>query len=133
MGIQQHFIKENDKWEAAFTCFCGSFEPLVMYFRLCNLPATFQAMMNEIFADILHLFQTLHQHFDGKDLAAALMKALNEEFTSVGIAVAYALLKSYWTCTFQTCPTQHLPLARWRCCSCNSKLLAMNSMRNVRP
>ena len=27
----------------------GSFEPLVMYFSLCNLPATFQKMMNEIF------------------------------------------------------------------------------------
>ena len=67
-GYNNIFIKENDKWEAAFTCFCGSFEPLVMYFRLCNLPATFQAMMNEIFADILHLFQTLHQHFDGKTL-----------------------------------------------------------------
>ena len=27
----------------------GSFEPLVMYFGLCNSPATFQKMMNEIF------------------------------------------------------------------------------------
>ena len=27
----------------------GSFEPLVMYFSLCNSPATFQKMMNEIF------------------------------------------------------------------------------------
>ena len=31
----------------------GSFEPLVMYFGLCNLPATFQKMMNEIFHDML--------------------------------------------------------------------------------
>ena len=45
-------IKENDKWKTAFTCFHGSFEPLVMYFRLCNSPATFQATMNEIFADM---------------------------------------------------------------------------------
>ena len=30
----------------------GSFEPLVMYFSLCNLPATFQKMMNEIFHDM---------------------------------------------------------------------------------
>ena len=30
----------------------GSFEPLVMYFGLCNSPATFQKMMNEIFHDM---------------------------------------------------------------------------------
>src|SRR5579863_7951642 len=30
----------------------GSFEPLVMYFSLCNSPATFQKMMNEIFHDM---------------------------------------------------------------------------------
>ena len=51
-GYNNVCIKENDKWKAAFTCFCGSFKPLVMYFRLCNLPTTFQAMMNEIFTDM---------------------------------------------------------------------------------
>ena len=51
-GYNNVCIKENDERKAAFTCFCRSFEPLVMYFRLCNLPATFQAMMNEIFADM---------------------------------------------------------------------------------
>ena len=45
-------IKENDEWKAAFTCFCRSFKPLVMYFRLHNSPTTFQAMMNEIFANM---------------------------------------------------------------------------------
>ena len=30
----------------------GSFKPLIMYFSLCNLPATFQKMMNEIFHDM---------------------------------------------------------------------------------
>ena len=30
----------------------GSFEPLIMYFGLCNSPATFQKMMNEIFHDM---------------------------------------------------------------------------------
>ena len=30
----------------------GAFEPLVMYFGLCNSPATFQKMMNEIFHDM---------------------------------------------------------------------------------
>ena len=51
-GYNNVCIKENDEWKAAFTCFCRSFEPLIMYFRLCNLPTTFQVMMNEIFADM---------------------------------------------------------------------------------
>ena len=51
-GYNNVCIKENNEWKAAFTCFHGSFEPLVMYFGLCNLPATFQAMMNKIFADM---------------------------------------------------------------------------------
>ena len=51
-GYNNICIKENDEWKAAFTCFRRSFKPLIMYFGLCNLPATFQAMMNEIFADM---------------------------------------------------------------------------------
>ena len=51
-GYNSVHIKENDEWKAVFTCFHRSFEPLIMYFRLCNLPTTFQAMMNEIFADM---------------------------------------------------------------------------------
>jgi hypothetical protein len=32
----------------------GLFEPTVMFFRLCNSPVTFQAMMNDIFRDMLN-------------------------------------------------------------------------------
>ena len=51
-GYNNVCIKENDEWKAAFTCFCGSFKPLIMYFGLCNSPATFQAMMNKIFTNM---------------------------------------------------------------------------------
>ena len=51
-GYNNIRIKEDDKWKAAFICFHGAFEPLVMYFGLCNSPATLQAMLNEIFADM---------------------------------------------------------------------------------
>ena len=41
----------------------------------------------------LHLSDTLCQHFEGKVLAVELLKALDEEFTTVGIAAAYVLFK----------------------------------------
>jgi hypothetical protein len=44
-------IKEGDEWKAAFITNEGLFEPTVMFFRLTNSPATFQTMMNSIFAD----------------------------------------------------------------------------------
>jgi len=31
-----------------------SFEPTVMYFGLTNLPVTFQAMMNDLFRDMIN-------------------------------------------------------------------------------
>ena len=51
-GYNNVQIKEGDEWKAAFTCQDGAFEPLVMFFGLCNLPGTFQTMMNEIFHDM---------------------------------------------------------------------------------
>jgi hypothetical protein len=51
-GYNNVRIKEGDEWKAAFVCHRGSFEPVVMYFGLCNSPATFQTMMNEIFSDM---------------------------------------------------------------------------------
>ena len=51
-GYNNICIKEGDEWKAAFICHCGAFEPLVMFFELCNSPSTFQMMMNEIFADM---------------------------------------------------------------------------------
>ena len=35
-----------------FTCHRGAYEPLVMFFGLCNSPAMFQTMMNNIFHDM---------------------------------------------------------------------------------
>jgi len=38
----------------AFTISEGSFEPTVMFFGLTNLPATFQAMINELLRDLIN-------------------------------------------------------------------------------
>jgi len=48
-GYNNVRIKIGDKWKAAFKMNKGLFEPLVMFFGLCNSPATFQNMMNDIF------------------------------------------------------------------------------------
>src|SRR5260221_4048439 len=47
-GFNNICLKEGDEWKAAFFMNQGLFEPLVMFFRLCNSPATFQTMMNDI-------------------------------------------------------------------------------------
>src|SRR5258708_21152062 len=46
-------IKEGDEWKAAFRTNQGLFEPTIMFFRLCNSPATFQMMMNNILQDFI--------------------------------------------------------------------------------
>ena len=53
-GYNNIRMKEGDKWKAVFWTNRGLFEPLVMFFGLCNLPATFQMMMNHIFHDLIN-------------------------------------------------------------------------------
>jgi hypothetical protein len=52
-GYNNVRIKEGDEWKAAFSTPFGSYEPTVMFFGLCNSPATFQKMMNEYFWDFI--------------------------------------------------------------------------------
>ena len=40
-GFNNMRIKEGDKWKGAFTTHIGSFKPMVMFFGMTNLPATF--------------------------------------------------------------------------------------------
>ena len=48
-GYNNVRIREGDQWKVAFKMNRGLFEPTVMFFGLCNSPATFQAMMDDIF------------------------------------------------------------------------------------
>jgi hypothetical protein len=52
-GYNNVQIKEGDEWKAAFRTNIGLFEPTVMFFGLMNSPATFQAMMNHLFHDLI--------------------------------------------------------------------------------
>jgi len=46
--------KKGDEWKAAFTILEGSFEPMVIFFRLTNFPATFQTIINELLRDLIN-------------------------------------------------------------------------------
>jgi Reverse transcriptase (RNA-dependent DNA polymerase) len=48
-GYNNIWIRKGDEWKAAFKTNKGLFEPMVMFFGMCNSPATFQAMMDDIF------------------------------------------------------------------------------------
>ena len=52
-GYNNVRIRDGDQWKAAFKTNRGLFEPTVMFFGLCNSPATFQAMMDDIFGDMI--------------------------------------------------------------------------------
>ena len=53
-GYNNVRIKEGDEWKAAFITLEESVEPTVMFFRLTNSPATFQAMMNKLLRDMIN-------------------------------------------------------------------------------
>ena len=43
-------IRTGDEWKGAFKTNRGLYEPTVMFFGMCNSPATFQSMMDSVFA-----------------------------------------------------------------------------------
>ena len=52
-GYNNIWIKDEDQWKAAFKTNKGLFKPTVMFFGMCNSPATFQSMMDSIFEDLI--------------------------------------------------------------------------------
>ena len=50
-GYNNIRIWEGDEWKAVFKTNQGLFEPTVMFFGMCNSPATFQSMMDSIFIE----------------------------------------------------------------------------------
>jgi Reverse transcriptase (RNA-dependent DNA polymerase) len=53
LGYNNVQIRKGDERKAAFKTNKGLFEPTVMFFRMCNSPATFQAMMDDIFMTMI--------------------------------------------------------------------------------
>jgi hypothetical protein len=52
-GYNNIRIRKGDEWKAAFKTNKGLFEPMVMFFGMCNSLATFQAMMDDILMTII--------------------------------------------------------------------------------
>jgi hypothetical protein len=46
-------IRKGDEWKTAFKMLMGLYKSLVINFRLCNTPATFQTFINEQFKDLI--------------------------------------------------------------------------------
>ena len=53
-------IKEGEEWKTAFKTRYNLFEYLIMSFRLCNGPASFQHFINDVMRDYLNIFCTAY-------------------------------------------------------------------------
>ena len=53
-GYNNIRIRDGDQWKVAFKTNKGLFKPTVMFFGMCNSPATFQSMMDAIFSDMIN-------------------------------------------------------------------------------
>ena len=52
-GYNNIKIKKEDEWKAAFKTNKGLLELTIMFFGMCNSPATFQSMMDNIFITMI--------------------------------------------------------------------------------
>ena len=76
-GYNSIQIKEEDKWKVAFLTNKELFKPKVIYFVLCNLPGTFQRMINSIFQEFLYK-RVLANYIDNFVILARTKKELEE-------------------------------------------------------
>ena len=76
-GYNNIRIREQDQWKAAFRTPQGLFEPTVMFFGLCNSPATFQSIMDDIFREEQGL-GWLQKYIDDILIAAKTKEELKE-------------------------------------------------------
>src|SRR5712672_2374150 len=109
-GYNNIQIKEGDEHKAAFKTPLGLYEPLVMFFGLCNSPATFQRFMNMIFKALIESGHVVVYMDDilifAKDLATL------DYYTRLVLEtlMAYDLYLKPEKCTFQQTRIEYLGL-----------------------
>lgn len=105
-GYNNIRIKDGDQWKAAFTTNRGLFEPTVMFFGLCNSPATFQQFMNDIFRDEILKNHLLIYMDDILIYATTLSELITQTKTALSILLKHDLYCKPSKCTFHS---QRLP------------------------
>jgi hypothetical protein len=107
-------IKQGDEHKAAFKTKFGLWEPLVMFFGLCNSPATFQAFMNVIYHAVIDKWQTrgtiIHIYMD--DIAIATTTNLEDHIQAMmdvfKVAEEHSLFFKPEKCTFHATSIDYL-------------------------
>ena len=92
-GYNNMRIKKKDEQKAVFTTPKGSFKPTVMFFRLTNSPAIFQAMMNKLLRDLINtgkvvafiddVIVAIEDKEGHNELVAEIVKRLEENYLYV--------------------------------------------------
>ena len=86
-GCNQIGIARKDQEKTTFTCPWGTFAYRVLPFGLCNAPTTFQCVVLNIFADLIH--ETMEAFMDdftshGEDFVEALNNLEKSTYTMQG-------------------------------------------------
>ena len=81
-GCNNIQLREGDEWKTTFRTPQGLFEPTVMFFGLCNSPATFQLIMDGIFYEEQQL-GWLKKYIDDILIAAKTKEELKERILRV--------------------------------------------------
>jgi len=109
-GYNNIRIKEGDEHKAAFKTPLGLYKPLVMFFGVCNSPATFQRFMNMIFKALIESGHVVVYMDDilifAKDLATL------DHYTRLVLEtlMAYDLYLKPEKCTFRRTHIEYLGL-----------------------
>ena len=96
MTYNQIFITLQDVYKTTFTSSWGTFVWVVMLFRCCNVPATFQRLVIYIFINLLFKSMTgASQHLECVRevlmICRKMQLALNPDKTFLGVLLGYVV------------------------------------------
>ena len=113
-GYNNIRIKAGDEHKAAFKTKYGLWEPTVMFFGLCNSPATFQTMMNQIYRQTIdkHALRGTIIRVYMDDIAIATSTSLADHIQAVADVLTVAKVHDLYfkpeKCTFHASSIDYL-------------------------